>query len=161
MVSGWETDFYEAGSLIRTAALGMITAYLRTGRDVVLPQLVSRADELERFRDAAREADADHVCLLLMCEPGDVVHRFRARAAGAGGDPLLRRVREIVEQQGGDAALVTGHAALEALAAEDDTIVPVTSTDPDTTYAALLATLSAAGPQVRSSPSGRPSRRPR
>jgi hypothetical protein len=141
MVGGWETDFHGAGSLIRTGALAMITAYLRTGQDVVLPQLVSRADELARFRAAAEAAAAEHVVVLLTTDPDDVVRRFHTRAATAGDDPWLRRVHAVIEEQGGDDALVQGHGTLASLAADDPSIVTVPSTDPDTTYDALLAAL--------------------
>lgn len=37
-VSGWEADFIGTGEAVRASALALITAYLRTGGDVVLPQ---------------------------------------------------------------------------------------------------------------------------
>lgn len=139
MVGGWESDFHGAGSRIRSAALAMISAYLLTGDDVVLPQLISRRDEQERFRAAATDVGAQYQCLLLMAEPGDVVRRFHARHAESGADPWLRRVHEVVQEQGGDDALIGGRATLLALAAVDPAIVVVPSTDPDNTYAAVLA----------------------
>ncbi len=142
MVGGWREDFHGAGAAIRTAALAMITAYLRAGNDVVLPQLVGRAAELARFRGAATDADADYVCLLLMAPgPEHVVRRFRARGEAAGDDPWLTRVAGVIAEQGGDAALVRDHEILLALAADDPAIVTVPSTDPDSTYAALLVAL--------------------
>lgn len=141
MVAGWYDDFHGSGAAIRTTALAMITAYLSGGRDVVLPQLVSRADELARFRGAAEAAGAGHICVLLTAEPGVVVRRFRERDAAADGDPWVRRVTQVVAEQGGDEALVRGQATLAALAAADPSIVTVTSTDPDTTYDALLVAL--------------------
>jgi predicted kinase len=142
MVGGWRDDFRGAGAAIRTAALAMVTAYLRSGGDVVVPQLVARPDQLDRFRGAATEAAAGYVCVLLMApEPDDVVRRFRARSVVAGDDPWLTRVEGVVAEQGGDAALLRDHQILAALAAEDPTIVTVPSTDPDATYAAMLLAL--------------------
>lgn len=141
MVGGWQDDFHGAGEAIRTAALAMITAYLRGGRDVVLPQLISRPDQLDRFRAAAQEADAEIVCLLLMAPAADVVRRFRAREVSAGDDPWLAGVARVIAEQGGDEALVRDHAVLTALAAGDLRIVTVPSTDPDPTYAAILDSL--------------------
>ena len=37
MIGGWQTDYAGAGSLIRPAALGFITAYLRESGDAVSP----------------------------------------------------------------------------------------------------------------------------
>lgn len=143
MVGGWQADFYGTGARIRTTALAMITAYLRTGLDVVLPQLVSRPDELQRFRGAAEAAGADYVCVLLIAETDTVVRRFHARAADAGDDVWLAQVHAVVAEQGGDEALVRGHALLKTLATADPTILTVPSTDPESTYAALIAATSA------------------
>ena len=57
MIGGWQEDDGAAGRA-RTAALALITGYLGTGHDVVLPQLVARDDQLSRFTAAARAASA-------------------------------------------------------------------------------------------------------
>lgn len=51
-VGGWQDDFAQAGELIRPAALAMIGAYLRSGHDVVLPQMLVDPTELARFEAA-------------------------------------------------------------------------------------------------------------
>src|SRR5215212_2939673 len=48
MVGGWADDYARTGALVRPAALGLLTAYLRESGDVVLPQLISRETELAR-----------------------------------------------------------------------------------------------------------------
>ncbi len=53
----------------RVLALAMATAHLSTGRDVVMPQLVARLDELSRFDLAARQGGGDLVHLVVT---GDV-----------------------------------------------------------------------------------------
>ncbi|WP_191907876.1 AAA family ATPase [Nocardioides cynanchi] len=58
MVSGWEDDLPEVGPRVRTGALAMISAYLREGGDVVVPQLVAVPDQLARFAGAAADAGA-------------------------------------------------------------------------------------------------------
>ena len=52
-VSGWEDDFLGTGEAVRTSALALVTAYLTTGRDVVLPQLIATPAQAERFEAAA------------------------------------------------------------------------------------------------------------
>ncbi len=54
-VSGWEDDFVGTGEAVRQTALALKTAYLRTGRDVVLPQLIVTPSQTERFEAAAAE----------------------------------------------------------------------------------------------------------
>ena len=59
-VSGWEDDFIGTGEAVRTSALALVTAYLATGRDVVLPQLIATPAQAERFEAAAAEAGATY-----------------------------------------------------------------------------------------------------
>ena len=80
MVAGWQDDPVDAGTRIRTAALAAITAYLRDGGDVVLPQLIGSAEQLSRFEAAARDAEADYADVVLTAPPDEVVRRFRSRA---------------------------------------------------------------------------------
>ena len=64
-VSGWEDDFIGTGEAVRTSALALVTAYLATGRDVVLPQLIATPAQAERFEAAAAEAGATYVAVML------------------------------------------------------------------------------------------------
>ena len=64
-VSGWEDDFIGTGEAVRTSALALVTAYLTTGRDVVLPQLIATPAQAERFEAAAAEAGATYVAVML------------------------------------------------------------------------------------------------
>jgi predicted kinase len=140
MVAGWEHDFYGAGSRIRSAALAMITAYLRDGGDVVLPQLVGRADELARFRAAAETAPARYVGIVLVAPQEELVRRFRARGDVAADDPLVQTVIEVVDGLGGDQALASSARDLESLAVREG-LLQVRSDDPESTYAAVLRAL--------------------
>ena len=140
MVAGWEGDFHEAGARIRSAALAGITAYLASGHDVVVPQLVGRASELDRFRAAALAADAAYVGVLLTATPDVVVERFRERTARAPEDPLVRTVTDVVEGLGGDSLLIDTTHALEDLATEHH-LLRVIASDLESTYAALLRVL--------------------
>lgn len=62
-VSGWADDFVGTGEPVRSSALALITAYLATGRDVVLPQLIATPAQVERFEQAAAQAGATYVRL--------------------------------------------------------------------------------------------------
>lgn len=152
MVAGWEDDFHGAGARIRTAALAAISAYLRSGYDVVLPQLVGRRDELARFRAAAESTGSTYVGVLLRADPETVIARFRERGRRSD-DPWARIVTDVVDGLGGDASIRDTAAGLEDLA-EAEKLHLVEIADLETAYAALLAC-------SRSSPSGTPSRRGR
>jgi predicted kinase len=141
LIGGWESS-KEAAGLIRTAALAMITTYLRTGHDVVLPQTIGRHDQLDRFRMAASEAGAAYVCVMLTVDLEEAVRRFQERdRAAAEDDAWARYVRGFLGVEGGDVELRRAATHLAELAAEDETIVTVPSSDPETTYRSLLVAL--------------------
>jgi predicted kinase len=135
MISGWQDDDC-AAARVRTAALGMITAYLTTGRDVVMPQTVGRDDQLRRFAAAAHAAGSDHLHVVLMADPSTVVSRFRKRAA-SDADAWTAFATAYVDARGGDSALMEWAVHFNGMTEA----LPVPSTDMETTYAALLAAL--------------------
>ena len=94
MVAGWQDDIYGAGARIRTTAIAAITTYLATGHDVVLPQLVTRADELARFRAAAAEGSAAYVGVVLTAAPEVVIGRFHDRSSSQPDDAWVQRRRD-------------------------------------------------------------------
>ena len=134
-IGGWQDDADAAGRA-RTAALGLITAYLRTGHDVVLPQTVGRDEQLARFNAAARAAGAEHVHVVLVAEPDIVVDRFRNRAAEAG-DEWTVYATSYVDREGGDDALREWVGLFNRMSAD----ARVASTDPTSTYRSLLVAL--------------------
>jgi predicted kinase len=134
MISGWRHD-EQAASRSRTIALAMITAYLRTGGDVVLPQLVAREDQLDRFRRAAEEGGGEHVHILLLASAADTIQRFRVRAAGAPGQWTAHATASW-DARGGDDAIRTLIPTLRELPA-----LQVPSTTLEETYARVVAAL--------------------
>jgi predicted kinase len=141
MVAGWQDD-PDAAERVRSAALALVTAYLRTGHDVVLPQLLARSDQVDRFRTAAEEADALMVTVLLVLEPDEAVARFRARATSAD-EAWTSYATAAWDGRGGDRAVRDVCARLEALAREDRAWVRVPSTDLEATYRGVLEALAA------------------
>ena len=140
LVGGWQDDFIGAGGRIRSAALALMTAYLRGGDDVVLPQLVARVTEVERFERAAIEADATFVEVLLTDDVEASVARFNARSTTG---ELQRVTHGIVSADGGDDGLRRMHAALlEVVEARPATqLISTTGGDVDGSYAAVVAAL--------------------
>jgi predicted kinase len=111
-VSGWEDDFVGTGEAVRSAALALMTAYLRTGRDVVLPQLIVTPVQAERFEAAAAEAGATYVGLVLDVAPDVLLERLHARAS----TPVTAVVSRIIEERGGDELVLEGRRQLLDLA---------------------------------------------
>ena len=143
LIGGWQSDFGTAGALIRPAALAMIRAYLASGHDVVLPQMVINPKELARFESSALDVGAQFVERVLMDSPPSAVARFHRRGASETDDPWHDQVRAIVEAQGGDDELTRCHAALERLLPERPNAVVIVSVDGavEETYRAIVDSL--------------------
>ncbi len=131
-VSGWEDDFVGTGEAVRATALALMTAYLRTGRDVVLPQLIVTPAQVERFEAAAAEAGATYAGVVLDAPPDIVLHRLHHRAES----PVTAVISRIIEERGGDELVLEGRRQLLDLASETGCTV-VDTTD----RAAALAVL--------------------
>jgi len=140
LVAGWQEDFHEAGTRIRTTALATITSYLQSGHDVVLPQFVARAEELARFRSAAARGEAQYVGVVLTAEPRVVIDRFRTRSVIESDDPLVAAISEVVEGLGGADVIAGSCTDLDVLA-DQEQLLRVPSTAPEETYGALLLAL--------------------
>ncbi|WP_299928811.1 AAA family ATPase [uncultured Nocardioides sp.] len=134
-VSGWEDDFVGTGEAVRASALALalLTAYLATGRDVVLPQLIVTPSQVNRFEAAAAAAGASYVGVVLTVEPEVLLPRLHARAT----TPVNTVVSRIIEERGGDELVLEGRRQLLDLAPAHGWSV-VDATD----HASALATLS-------------------
>lgn len=135
-VSGWEDDFVGTGEAVRSSALALLTAYLRTGRDVVLPQLIVTPAQVERFEAAAAETGATYVGVVLDVAPDVLLERLHAREV----TPVTAVVQRIIEERGGDPLVLEGRRQLLDLAEEHGwDVVDTTDREPALgTLAALV-----------------------
>lgn len=143
LIGGWSTDFARAGALIRPAALAMISAYLKSGHDVVLPQMLLDPAELTRFESCAVQANACFVERFLMDDVERAVARFGRRGGTEPNDPWHDQVRSIVATNGGNEALAAWHAALQRLLEHrpDALLVESTEGKVDATYQRFVSSL--------------------
>jgi predicted kinase len=129
LVSGWRDDFVTAGELIRPAALALVTAYLESGHDVVLPQLIVDTDELALFETAADSVGATYVHCLLEADVEETIQRFHQRHRAEPPSELAEAVLEAVADAGGDQALRNYDDGLRTLLdSRPDTVVIRTRT---------------------------------
>src|SRR3954452_24049614 len=106
MISGWRDSFWETLHVARRLAAAMAREHLASGSDVVLPQLVTRAEEIAPYLRAVDEAGATYVEVVLLADPPTTFDRFSARAAEEG-EPIGRHVGAIVAESGGPELLAT------------------------------------------------------
>lgn len=139
LVGGWEADFDGVGALVRPLALAMIRAHLDNGRDVVLPQMLADESQRARFRAAAVENGHAYAHVLLQAPRGVAGARFFGRAAS---DPLHRVIRDVIDREGGEAAIDALERRLALAAATDRaTIVLDAGADIEETYRAMVGAL--------------------
>ena len=131
-VSGWEDDFIGTGEAVRATALALLTAYLGTGRDVVLPQLIVTPAQAERFEAAAAAAGAAYVGVVLDVAPEALLPRLHGRPR----TPVTDVVSRIIEERGGDALVLEGRCQLLDLAPQHGWTV-VDATEAEATLTAL------------------------
>jgi hypothetical protein len=142
LIGGWQDRLAETGEIVRPVALSMMGTHLRGGRDVVMPQFLSRLSEIERFEAVTHDSGAVFCEVVLMDAKQAALERFNRR--GENSELAWhRQVREIVEREGGQAFLADMHDRLTAVLAarHDATVIPSTAGAIQQTYAALTAIL--------------------
>ena len=100
LIGGWRTHWDRVVPMGRTGALAMADVHLRAGAEVIVPQLVGRISELERFEAVARDAGAAFCHLVLMDDKDRAAARF-ARRGHETDDPWLRELHAHVDGHGG------------------------------------------------------------
>ncbi|MGW7539336.1 AAA family ATPase [Amycolatopsis sp. NPDC054798] len=106
MIGGWRAAFWDTLPAARRLALAMAETHLRAGHDVVLPQLVTRVEQAERFEEAARAAGGEYIEIMLAAPRSQAKARFAARGdhaaadamAELGGPVLLDRIHDHVAE---------------------------------------------------------------
>lgn len=91
----WESH-EQSKHLARSLAVEMASVHLRTGHDVVVPQLVARIAFIEVLERAAADVPAVFDEIVLRCPPEDAVARFYARRAALAASGARHPEREVV-----------------------------------------------------------------
>jgi len=140
LIGGWQDDFGGALAPARNIAIAMAGAHLASGKDVVMPQLVTNLGEARRFEKAAAGAGARYVEIALIVDPLEQIRRFRTKSARSH---VERHIRQTVDAKGGDTLLERIHRHFTDYLAERP-LARRLSTDglaPGTTYNALAAAM--------------------
>ncbi|QFU86863.1 AAA family ATPase [Amycolatopsis sp. YIM 10] len=141
LIGGWRDDFRAALPAGRALAITMAETHLRAGHDVVMPQLVTKVEQAQRFEAAAARAGAEYVEVALTVGKQEQAARFQGRASSSD---WARHMDAIVTRDGGPVLLGRIHDHLTAYLAErpDCVVVPTDGLDAEATYAAVVGALS-------------------
>jgi predicted kinase len=131
LVGGWREDFYGAVNLVRPLALAMAATHLASGHDVVMPQLIMRHSERDKFAAAAEAAGADYLEFVLLAPPETAVDRYRRRE---------HHIDHVVEALGGTDVIRRSHDRITAYLTPHVTVIEAGG-DVEQTYATLTAAL--------------------
>ncbi|MFD4668292.1 AAA family ATPase [Lentzea sp. NPDC058450] len=131
LVGGWQADFYGAVDLVRPLALSMAATHLAAGHDVVMPQLIMRHSERDRFAAAATSAGADYVEFVLRAPVEVAVERYRERT---------HHIDHVVEALGGERVIHESHGRIEAYLTAGTEVIEA-SGGAEQTYADLLTAM--------------------
>jgi predicted kinase len=140
MVGRWQDDVHAAGLLARASALATARVHLEAGHDVVVPQLLDRAQFLEQLQELSAEVGAEFVEVALTDSKENSLRRYAERhrlasdstASAGSGDPSGSEEEISALYDGVLAFLATRDAAI---------IVPVVDGGVEATYRDLVSRL--------------------
>ena len=142
LLGRWRDDRTAAGLATRAIGVAAARAHLHSGHDVVVPQLLTRAELLDELAEVASQTGAEFIEIVLMDAADNAVRRFAERT-GRAADPAHVEIGAIVTADGGEAVLHSYHDRLVAFLANRPHAIVIESVDGDveSTYRRVLAAL--------------------
>jgi len=142
-MGAWETH-EESKLLARLVAIEMARAHLRSGHDVVVPQLLGRLEFIETLEALAAETGASFREILLLASNADAFARLQARRAELDRLDIPHPVRTVTLDAGlFDATVRALHSIASARPATN--IIQTKTGDIDGAYRALSEALAEPG----------------
>ena len=144
LIGGWNVNFSAALEMARGHGRELAVQHLRTGHDVIFPQLVTvhDRDPDAALQEAARRADAAYIHIALMVDQDEHRHRLRSKRPT---NEVEARIQAMLEDPDTDLVdRIRAHLE-EYLAGRPDTILlDTTGLGEDASYVRLLNALGAA-----------------
>ena len=140
LLGQWKDAPLDAGLAARHLALAMAAAHLRSGRDVIVPQLVARPQFVDELAQTAAAAGARFVEIVLVLARTDAIEAFEQRSAA----PTNTQQRDAYETLGGRDIGTMYDDLMRFVNARPATVrVPVERGDIDATLRRLEAAIAA------------------
>ncbi|HET7476141.1 MAG TPA: hypothetical protein VFJ97_08990 [Dermatophilaceae bacterium] len=141
MIGGWRENFFTAYGIAQAHGRALATRHLREGYDVVLPQLVTSHDRGPGFEEAAREAGATYIEVVLLVDDDQHLQRLRAKQAT---NEVEARIQAMLEDPDSDLIGKIRRHLAQYLGDRPHTIrLDTTGLGEDEAYARLLSALAA------------------
>ena len=143
LIGGWREDFSAALEVARSHGRELAVRHLRSGYDVVLPQLVTvyDSDPDPAFEKAARMADATYVHVALLVDDREGLRRLQSKHPATEVEAYVQAV--LANPESDLIPRIRGHLN-EYLTTRPDTIrIDTTDLDEEASYACLLNALDA------------------
>ncbi|MEQ0561450.1 AAA family ATPase [Amycolatopsis sp. NEAU-NG30] len=143
LIGGWQDTFFRTFQAAQLLTAAMAGAHLRTGFDVVMPQLATRVADVEPFEAVAAECGAEYREILLTADKSVACERFAGRAATE--DAVTKGIDDVLWERGGTAMVEKIHDQLTAYLPQRPrcVVVPTGGRAPEDTYADVVAALGA------------------
>ena len=135
LIGGWRENFWQTLGPARALAVGMAETHLRGGRDVIMPQLVAKLSEIDRFEAVAKAAGAEYRELVLLTDHDALHARWDARPPNP--------IDDIMAEHGGAALLTKIYGDLTSFVRErpDATVIETGGQTVEETYRAVVSAL--------------------
>jgi predicted kinase len=148
MLGRWIDQPMQAGHITRTMGIEAARVQLKAGRDVIVPQLLTRVDFILDLERLSRDTRAAFTEIVLRCDPDDAIRRFWQRSAQPREQSHVDAMR-LLESRGDVAEQVAEMLAdLSAVVALRPRCLLVDSVDGEieATYAAVVAAIEGRSP---------------
>ncbi|WP_410629513.1 AAA family ATPase [Amycolatopsis sp. cmx-4-83] len=142
LIGGWRETFFETFRAAQLLTRAMAETHLKSGHDVVMPQLATRVADIEAFERVAADCGAEYREILLTAGKPVAARRFAERAAK--GDAETEGVDGVLNARGGTAMVERIHDQLTAYLPQRPgcVVVETGGRAPEETYDAVVAQLS-------------------
>jgi predicted kinase len=142
LLGRWIEQPLEAGLAARRLAIAMITAHLKAGHHVIVPQFLGRVDFIEQLNAAASSSGSAFVEVALMTTREDAIQWFHERSAEPTNQQHVDATALVAQSVGGDPVGGMYDAFRRVVDGRPQTLViPVIRNDVDATYRTLMTSV--------------------
>ena len=139
MLSHWREEKDASAPLSKLIAIEMARVSLEAGHDVVIPQIIQRAELAEGFMKLADTCNAEYIEILLLVKKEEAIRRFIKRGQ-ENGYPTGFRPGSVLEASGGESKLSEMYDNMINAASGRQNIIKIEPTlgDVEATYSKML-----------------------